>query len=325
MVGLEPNFFIVGAGRSGTTALAEMLRQHDDIFVTDPKEPNFLALAGMNASFEGPGDDTTANRSSVTEPEAYRALYRHANGARARGDASVSSLFYPEAAVSTIERLFPEARVVVLLREPVARAYSAYSLLRMRAFEPCESFGAAIDHELSGARETWRPIWHYVEMGFYARQLVPYLERIGPERIQILFYDELVADPVGLARRVFRHIGVDDAVEVSPDLVNASGKTRSIALQRAIHWGAQRPKLRAAVRSTVPYRLRERVRRLNVRRDPMPSQAVDRLARMYEPELVQLRRLLECYYGEGGLTLPSWLDVGSASVSSISIGDTSLE
>jgi hypothetical protein len=113
-----PNFFVVGAARSGTTMLVEMLRQHPDVFITRPKEPHYLAFAEQRLSFGGPGDDQTINSRAVTDFASYTALYDLSTGHTARGDASVSSLYFPENSLSVIAQRFPEARIVAVLRDP---------------------------------------------------------------------------------------------------------------------------------------------------------------------------------------------------------------
>src|SRR6476646_940700 len=99
-----PTFFVIGAARSGTTALAEMLRLHPSVFVTRPKEPHFLAFAGRSVAFCGPGDDLVVNQADVTHVDDYYDLYRDAAGYAARGDASVSTLYYSQASIDTLQR-----------------------------------------------------------------------------------------------------------------------------------------------------------------------------------------------------------------------------
>ena len=118
----SPNFFIIGAARSGTTALAEILRHHPDAFVTQPKEPSFLAFSGRQVAFTGPGDDISINRVAITDRDQYLSLYQSAGTKACRGDASVSSLYYSDHSVATLQQYFPEAKLVVILRDPAARA-----------------------------------------------------------------------------------------------------------------------------------------------------------------------------------------------------------
>ena len=75
-----PNFLVIGAGRSGTTALVEGLRSHPKVFVTEPKEPHYFALHGRQPDFAGPGDAHTINRVAVTDRQAYLDLYPRQHG-----------------------------------------------------------------------------------------------------------------------------------------------------------------------------------------------------------------------------------------------------
>jgi hypothetical protein len=302
-----PNFFVIGAARSGTTGLAEMLRQHPDLFITQPKEPHFLALAEQELAFTGPGDDVMINRYGITDPDAYFALYRDAGGRAARGDASVSSLYYPDATLASLERYAPGARLVVIFREPVARAFSAYSYLRVRGHEPCDDFLDAIRQEQDGLRAGWHHIWHYVGMGQYARQLRPFLEQLGPERIQVLFYDDMVRDPIGVARQVLDFLGLDTNVEIESELVNSSGRPRSQLVQQSIRWVARRPRVKAAVESTTPYRLRERIKRANLGQQSPPGGAGEVLGDLFASEIAELGELLAEYYTGRVDTAPAWL------------------
>ena len=312
-----PNFFIVGAARSGTTALVEMLRQHPDVFITQPKEPHFLALAGHQPAFDGPGDEFMINRVAVTDPSDYFSLYRSSGGRRACGDASTSSLYYPKEAISTLDRYFPDARIVVVLREPVARAFSAYSYLRVRGFEQCPSFLDAVHDELEGLRDSWHHIWHYVGMGRYPRQLEPFLDHFGPERVQVHFYDDFSRDPLMVVRSVFKFLGVDEDASVSSDRVNMSGKPRSVVVQRAIRWTARRPRIGPALQAAMPYRARERVKRANLTGDRMPESALAALSDVFESDVQALRSLLDGYYPDRSAAAPDWLAPTRAKVKAV--------
>ena len=69
-----PQFLVIGAARSGTTALYQYLAEHPRLFLTEPKEPHYFALAGSAPAFTGPGDRPTINRLAVTDPAAYPEL-----------------------------------------------------------------------------------------------------------------------------------------------------------------------------------------------------------------------------------------------------------
>ena len=123
---LAPNFFILGAAKSGTTALQQYLVQHPDIFMSEPKEPHFFAFPGMRLEFMGPGDDETINRNAITDRNEYYKLFEKSGKARMRGEASVSYLYYSQTA-KNIKKAHPEARLLMVLRNPARRAFSAFS------------------------------------------------------------------------------------------------------------------------------------------------------------------------------------------------------
>lgn len=305
--GTSPNFFIIGAARSGTTALAEILRHHPDAFVTNPKEPSFLAFSGEKVAFTGPGDDVSINRVAVTDRDKYLSLYDSAGGKVCRGDASVSTLYYADRSVPTLQRYFSEAKLVVILRDPAVHAFSAYSYQRARGLEPFDDFRRALDSEAERIRRGWHHIWHYVGMGRYAAQLAPFLETFGADRVQILFYEELDRDPAGVGGSLFRFLGLDPAVAVDLEPVNVSGQPRSRLLQGAIRWAGRRGWLRSTTKAVMPFQLRERVRRANLRPSRMPVDAFEELQHILADEADELRALLSRYCPESLSSAPSWL------------------
>src|SRR5688572_18022865 len=92
---VRPNLLIAGAARSGTTALARRLAAHPEVFITEPKENHFFAHAERPRHYTGIGDDVMINRSLISDPSQYLALYASAGRARWRGDGSVSTLYHP--------------------------------------------------------------------------------------------------------------------------------------------------------------------------------------------------------------------------------------
>ena len=291
--------------------LVEMLRQHPDVFITRPKEPHYLAFAEQRLSFGGPGDDLTINSRAITDSLAYEALYDTSGGCSARGDASVSSLYYPENSLSVIRRRFPDARIVAVLREPASRAFSAYSFLRVRGYESNPDFLRAVRQEPERVRSNWHFMWHYVGMGRYARQLGPFLEELGPQRVGVFYYEDLIRDPLAAARHVFGFLQVDASAEIAAKHINKSGRPRSQSLQRSILWATRQRWLRESVRSTVPFNVREHIRGANLKDDEMPEDARSTLADVFAEEVSELRSLLAACHPCALSSAPEWVS-GSA-------------
>jgi LPS sulfotransferase NodH len=304
---ITPNFFIIGAARSGTTMLTEMLRQHPSIFLTQPKEPHFLALANQKVDFNGPGDDSTINRLAVTSLESYLSLYGSASGRSARGDASVSTLYYSQRSLENLEREFPGARLIVVLRDPIARAFSAFSYMRVRGFEPVAEFLEAVRQEDQRKRENWHHLWHYVSMGHYGEQLKPFIETLGPERVKVVFYENLTRDSAEVVQQIFRFLDVDDGIEVQTRQVNASGSARSPLAQKSIQWATRHRALRSSLKRVLPFEMRERIRQSNLEPTDVPIEARKALTASFESDVADLRGLLSHHYPDTNERAPEWL------------------
>jgi hypothetical protein len=258
-----PQFLIIGAARSGTTALYQYLAEHPGLFLTEPKEPHYFAFAGETPAFTGPGDGKTINRLAVTDLDAYLRLYRDARPDQVRGEASVSTLYYPEA-VTRAREMVPEARLICMLRDPADRAFSAYGFMRTRGWEPCPTFEEALADEPRRMAEGWHHIWHYTGMSRYGEQLRHVLEVFPRDQVLVLRHEDMVADPDAVLARVYTHVGVPPVPHtVAPD-PHRSGEPRSRFLGRVVSTHHPLKKLLSPV---VPTSLRRRVRKRIVDRN----------------------------------------------------------
>lgn len=289
----EPTFVIAGAARAGTTALSEALRAHPDVWLTQPKEPHYLAFAGEAAAFTGPGDAETINRVAVTEAAAYRELFRGGESRAARGDASVSTLYYSSVAGPRLKELNPDARVVLVLRDPVDRAFSSHQYLRNRGFEPEPDFLEAVELEPARIEQGWHHLWHYTAMSRYADDVERLREAMGPENVGVWWYDDMVAPGSGAIEEVHRFLGLDPGVGTADmTRVNASGRERSAAAAGMMHAASRSRVLRSAVKAVVPFGLRERIRSLNLQQSDTPRQVRSALLPVLEPDLARLEQVI---------------------------------
>ncbi|MDQ3456734.1 MAG: sulfotransferase [Actinomycetota bacterium] len=289
-----PTFLVAGAARCGTTGLVEGLRTHSRVFVTDPKEPHYFALYGEGAHFKGPGDSGTINRATVADREAYLALYPSQHDYLALGDGSVSTMFYAERAVPEIRRVNPQMRLVVMLREPVERAYSSYLYLKARGFETEEDFLAAVADEPRRKAENWHHLWLYPAMSYYAEDLAILRSGLGVDQVGVFFYDDLQRDYAGTVRRVQDFLGLPEDPEQDLDVprVNVSGTPRLQVLQRAIQQATGNERLRRTVKSVTSFRFRERIRRSGLKRSAVSEEIRAALAPRFTDDLAELSTML---------------------------------
>ena len=298
----RPNFAIVGAARSGSTSVAEALRQHPDAFICQPKEPHYYAFAGQDIHFTGPGDDASMNRVVVTRQVDFLALFDGSEDRRARGDGSVSSLYYHDHAITSIRAVNPDMKIVIIVRHPVERAFSSYQYLRVRGLEPLDNFEDALAQEPDRRKANWHHLWHYTAMSRYATAVGHYVDAFGPEQVGIWFYDDLVTKPERCLAEVCRFLGLDPAQGAELSHVNVSGKPRSAGLQRLISWAGQHEPLRRGLKRVVPFGARERIRSANLKPNTLTEAHSSRLALGFREDYRRLEQIIE-------KPLPEWAGI----------------
>jgi hypothetical protein len=298
-----PNFLVAGAGRAGTTALVEGLRTHPRVFITQPKEPHFFAFHGQHLNFKGPGDDLTINRLAVTERRQYLSLFPREGAYLALGDGSISTMYYYDRSIPAVLAMNPEMRIVILLREPVERAFSNFQYMRSRGLEPHHDFLSAIESERNGERSKWHHIWHYQGLSFYASPVSAFLQQFDQKNVMIVFYDDLMRDYDRTVCQVVRFLGLDlvaGAITHAPR-VNVSGTPRWRAAQRLLTITNRSSFMKAVVTATTSYRFRESVRRATLRNSTLDLGTRAELSPVFSEDLRRLSSLL------GDRPKPTWL------------------
>jgi len=311
-----PTFLVAGGARCGTTGLVEGLREHPDVAVTSPKEPHYFAFHRTGAAFTAPGDEHTINKVAVTDLDRYLALYPSAkpDGTpyAALGEGSVSTLYYFAESIPEILRINPTMRIVVLLRDPVERAHSAFGYMRARGLEPEEDFLTAVQLEPERRAAGWHHIWHYTGMGRYAESLATFAEAFPSEQLGVWFYDDLNRDYATTVAEVLTHVGVPATAADIPEVprVNVSGQPRSQAFHQVIKRATAHPTVRTAIKRATSYRFREAVRRRALRSDDLPSGAREQLGPMFRDDLARLQTLLPTLLPPGR-DIPDWVRTGA--------------
>ena len=158
-----PNFYIVGAVKSGTTSLYAYLRQHPQVFLPTMKEPHFFTQPR-------PSPEQIHLIQYVADIESYQHLYRGADRYPRIGDASPSYLWCEEAP-ERIHAVQPEARIIVILRDPVQRAYAQY-LMDFNEGVLDLPFMEALQKDWARPDKGWGISQLYVELGRYTAQIV---------------------------------------------------------------------------------------------------------------------------------------------------------
>lgn len=212
----NPNFFLVGAPRCGTSAMHEYLDAHPDIYMSWLKEPHYFC-SDLNAErTSNPGGRKEAW--PIIGLEQYLWLFREAGDQRIRGESSVLYLYSKEAAAE-IAKFAPDAKILVMVREPIAFLRSLHALFVYQGDEHCRSFVDALDLEpsrregknVSNAVRIPSIMW-YSRMASFSEQIRRYQEHFPPEQIKVVVFDDLKARTEEVYADVLRFLGIDDSV-----------------------------------------------------------------------------------------------------------------
>jgi hypothetical protein len=200
-----PRFFVVGPQKCGTTTIYGLLRQHPDIFLPQQKETHFFFWNGREPNFVDYGA-REINQNSVTELDAYQRLFASA-GKRVCGEVCPTYLYAP-AGAGEIHRAAPNAKIVTILRNPIARSFSAYRFMQMIGSEKARSFEEALALEDDHRRDNWQTMSHYVSGSLYAPQLARYYDTFDPANILAIDFEDLKRDPIEVTDRILAFIGL---------------------------------------------------------------------------------------------------------------------
>ena len=298
-MGAMPTFLVIGASRSGTTALHNYLRQHPDVFMPPEKEPNFFLADGQVLDFKGPAAEWVNN--SMNSLEAYQGLFEAGARHLARGEASPLYLYF-ENAPARIKAHAPDTRMIAVLRDPAEQAYSHFMYAKRNMLEPLDDFTEALAREDERIAAGWQPMFRYSSFPRYGEQLARYYGHFDRSQIQLFLYEEFDARPLDVLSEMFAFIGVDD--RFAPDVSyrpNASGRPKNKLIQDAL----MKPHLATRVAGALlPRGLRQRIKDVisgrNVEREELPAEAKSILRARQREDTLRLQDLI-------GRDLSAWL------------------
>jgi Sulfotransferase family len=304
--GRVPDFFVVGHGKSGTTALWDMLRQHPQLYLPYNKEPWFLADEMRPTAALRP-DGTGSTPASMEE---YLALFGEAGPDQRAGEAS-SLYLWSRTAAGRIAEMQPQARIVAVLREPASFLRSLHLQFVQVYVEPEKDLGKAIALESErreGRQLPSQPYWPgatlYSDHVRYVEQLRRYHDRLASEQVLVLVYDDFRKDNEATIRKVWRFLGVDDTHPVVQREANPTVRVRSRRLYSVLHTLATGDALlpravQAAAKTLAPARL-DRASAMAIRDrivygapDPPDERLMLELRRRFKPEVVALSEYLD--------------------------------
>jgi len=235
-----PNFFLVGAAKAGTTSLYHYLSSHPQVFLSLIKEPNYFAkdidsnrlrpefrrdLDAALKRFRKSGSNIQLHIAHIVDWEEYLGLFQKSGGCQAIGECSVSYLPSTVAA-ENIYSYNSNARIIIMLRNPIWRAFSQYRMDKKLGTIACD-FDSAIRHDLDVKSPMWGSNRNYIWNGMYAEQVERYLKRFSRKNVCIIIFKDFKSDRDKELKRVFSFLGVNEKFPVEMDQqFNQAGKPR---------------------------------------------------------------------------------------------------
>lgn len=287
------DIMIAGAQRAGTTSVASQLERHPQLASHDEEEFAFFVE-----------DD----RYDGGYEAAFRKQFRTTISSGELVLAKSAGIMFLEKAALRLRDHNPDCKIIISLRNPVTRAYSAFWYERKSGREPASSFEEALRLEEQRLRQQFDLYFRaaYVARGMYAKQILRLYELFPQESVTIVIFEQLLSDPQAVLENLCRSIGIPVAAEVveAPlELQNPTARPRHLWLAKATR---QRHASTARLGRLLPTDVRRRVRRslleLNeghFRPPPMKEDTRRMLQDLYSRPNDDLRRLL-------GVELPDW-------------------
>lgn len=295
----RPDFYLVGALKSGTSAMASYLGQHPDIYLP-VKEVCFF---GSDLEFR-----RTLHRTGdwfrPTEERYLSFFDDHANQTRI-GEASAYYLCSTRAAAE-IQAFSPNASIIVMLRNPADMLRSMHNHWLFSLNEDITDFDEALAAEedrRNGQRIPESAFWLrgllYRSIPRYSEQIERFFDVFGRERVHVVLFDDFREDIRDVYAGTLEFLGVDPAYEADLNVVNPSRQARSKILQRLFvdppRW------IRSLARPVLDNpKLREQIRRvahqLNTRVVTRPTASLairEELIEYFRPEVERLSEILQ--------------------------------
>jgi Sulfotransferase family len=218
LTGSEPSldFVVVGAAKAGTTTLFNLFRAHPQLYLPPGKELPYFA-SPSHSYYDSPAEffaDAFRDRGpgqlcGTVTPQYLFGWLLNSQPGQGTTDAVSSETTIP----SRIHDAYPEARLIAILRDPVARAQSHHRMLTMKSHER-RPFDLMVEEllqpdTLSRTRARADVNNSYVVLGEYGRLLQGYLDVFPREQLLVLFHEDLERDPAAVCERAFAFLGVD--------------------------------------------------------------------------------------------------------------------
>lgn len=282
----KPNLFIVGAPKCGTTSLRDYLNQNKEIWFDIEIEPNFFANDVFGCE-------------DITDWKWYNSLFKKAEDQKYLGDKSPLLLYSKEAA-KRIKKFSPDAKIIIILRQPAEMIYSWHNHIFLEGTESIEDFKQAIDAEDGRKKKKEKLLMTYLyrDMIRYSDQVKRYFDAFGRENVKVILFDDLKRDSKKMYLELIKFLKLTPE-NINFDILNESKYTyRSYFFLKVISILKNSPlPVRKVIKFFVPRSVRNFIRSLNMKEiqkiKPIDDQLKKELTKELTPEIKKLSKLIK--------------------------------
>ncbi|MEL7075547.1 MAG: sulfotransferase [Cyanobacteria bacterium J06648_1] len=297
---MKPNLFIVGQPKSGTTALHQFLGQHPEIYMSSIKEPHFFCSDFHLESDRAYGKQRFFDFRSES---AYLQLFNKAKNVKIAGESSTNYL-YSQVAAEKIHNFNPDAKIIIILREPARYLYSLHSHYVKFTEENEPDFLTALsleskrreEEEFLSSRVTSPSYLYYSQRIQYYQQVKRYCDRFDPKQIKVIIFEEFKSANETIFKEVLEFLEVDSSFSPEYAAVNVNKEVKFKSINSLIN----NPLVKSISKNLLSQEFNEFVRDNIVEKflwhqapkAKMPAAIQAQLREQYRPEAVKISELL---------------------------------
>lgn len=200
----KPNFIIAGFPKCGTTSLHHYLSEHPQIFMPSQKELHFFTYEILSKLKNGPKDGAV-KKTQIQDSKKYLDFYRNVKNEIAVGDASPSYINYPNQFLK-IKEYLEDPKFIIVLRDPINRAYSNYLHLKREQRETL-TFKEAVKRENKRIKDKYSDFWYYKFNSTYYDKILKAKETF--KEVLIITSEELNENHEATMKKVYKFLDVD--------------------------------------------------------------------------------------------------------------------
>ena len=273
------NLFIIGSAKSGTTSLHDYLDQHPNICMSSVKEPNFFSCQDIKNDNLYYLDAPLIHRT-----EDYEKLFKP-NEDKYLGESSVSYMYYPNA-VKRIKKYNPQAKIIMLLRNPVERAFSHYLMDYSSGYINCD-FGQLIRNEQVHS-VAYQQV---VKYGLYFEQIKRVLEEFPKENVLVLISENSLNNLKRTMVEIEEFLELNEFSDYSFNVKNSYLAAKSGFIKQVY----RSPKAKLILKKLISKKLKDslKLRFLSAKKPLMHETDRAFLLKLYEKDLILLSELID--------------------------------